>query len=156
MDWLAILFLLCFGILMIVVELLFIPGTTIFGIVGVLSLASGVFYAFEVFGQNIGIIVLLSSVFLTGVAVLFSLRGKSWDRLSLKGNSDSRNNEGLKFDLKKGQIGKTISYLRPSGKAEFENVVWEVFAHDDSIESDVEVEITNIVNRKIFVKPIMK
>ena len=53
----------------------------------------------------------------------------------------------------RNNVGIAISYLRPSGKAEFDNSVYEVSSHDEFITSGTTVIVEKIDNRKIFVKP---
>ena len=66
----------------------------------------------------------------------------------MKSSVDSKFNDEKEINLKEGQEGVTISYLRPSGKAEFDNTEWEVSAHDEFIESGTKVIVEKIENRK--------
>lgn len=153
MDWVAVIGLILIGISLLIVELIFIPGTTIFGIFGFVCLLFGIYIGYENFGTSSGTIILVSTLIVSIILVVYSLRSKSWDKFALKSSSKSRFNEEEKINLEPGQEGEAISYLRPSGKAEFDNKVWEVFAHDEFITSGTKVIIEKIDNRKIFVKP---
>lgn len=153
MDWFGILGLIVLGIILLIVELIFIPGTTIFGIFGFACLIGGLYFGYSEFGSGTGSLILLGTLIFSGAVVVYALRGKSWEKFALKNSSESRFNDEKKINLKPGQEGKSISYLRPSGKAEFENSEYEVFAHDEFISSGTDIIIEKIVNRKIFVKP---
>jgi membrane-bound ClpP family serine protease len=153
MDWLAVIALIGVGLILLIIEVIFIPGTTIFGIIGLVCLAMGIFMGYNTFGTGTGSIILIVTLIFSTVLIIYSLRGKSWEKYALNTNSDSRFNDETKITLEVGQEGKSISYLRPSGKAEFDNKDWEVFAHDSFIESGKPVIIEKIENRKIFVKP---
>lgn len=153
MDWVGVIGLILIGISLLIVELVFIPGTTIFGLVGLGCLLFGIYLGYDSFGPVRGSIVLGSTLFVSVVLVYYSLRGKSWERFALKSSIDSHFNDENEINLKVGQEGKAISYLRPSGKAEFDNSEWEVFAHDAFITSGTTIVIEKIDNRKIFVKP---
>lgn len=153
MEWLSIIVLILVGIAMLIIELIFIPGTTVFGILGFAGLLSGVYLGYANFDATTGTIILVSTLLLSGIAVFYSLRSKSWDRFALKTNSDSKVNEETEINLETGQEGIAISYLRPSGKAEFDGKFWEVFSHDEFIESGTAIVIEKIEKRKIFVKP---
>ncbi len=153
MDWVAVIGLILIGISLLIVELIFIPGTTIFGIFGFACLLFGIYMGYENFGTSTGTIILISTLISSIALITYSLRSKSWDRFSLKTSSESRFNDEQKINLEPGQEGKAISYLRPSGKAEFDEKEWEVFAHDEFITSGTTIIIEKIDNRKIFVKP---
>ncbi|MEQ8520071.1 MAG: NfeD family protein [Cytophagales bacterium] len=153
MDWAAVIGLILIGISLLIVELIFIPGTTIFGIVGFACLLFGIYMGYENFGTSTGTIILISTLLVSIAFVVFSLRSKSWDKFALKSSSVSRFNEEQKINLQVGQEGVSISYLRPSGKAEFGDLEYEVFAHDEFITSGTRIVIEKIDNRKIFVKP---
>jgi membrane-bound ClpP family serine protease len=153
MDWAGVIGLILIGISLLIVELVFIPGTTIFGIIGLACLLFGVYLGYAQFGSTTGSIILGSTLFVSAILVYYSLRGKSWERFALKSSVDSHFNDENEINLEVGQEGKAISYLRPSGKAEFNNKEWEVFAHDEFIKSSTTIIIEKIENRKIFVKP---
>lgn len=153
MDWLGIIGIIIVGIVLILIELIFFPGTTIFGIFGLVCMGIGIFYGYDQFGSSTGNYILAGSALLTGTIILYGLRGKSWDKFALKSKSESRFNDQVEINLNVGDEGKSISYLRPSGKAEFNSEEFEVFALDEFISSETPIVIVKIDNRKIFVKP---
>jgi membrane-bound ClpP family serine protease len=53
-EWLTILLLIVAGLSLLLVELIFVPGTTIVGISGGLLVTFGVIKAFNEFGQKVG------------------------------------------------------------------------------------------------------
>ena len=154
MEWIIVLALISVGLILIVVEIIFVPGTTFVGITGLISAIIGVYFSFVYFGSSIGFGFLLFSAVLFGVALYFGFRGKTWDRFSLKSSIRSKVNEGLTAKLQIAQRGTALSSLRPVGKAEFDGKTYEVKTHGDYIDSGTEVEIIKIEQNSIYVEPI--
>lgn len=154
--WLAIIILLIIGILLIITELIFIPGTTIFGIGGLLLTAAGVIMAFVNFGSGPGFTVLGISFLVLLVLLLISFRSNTWDKLSLKSANTGRVNEEVKNNLWKGDQGITLSALRPGGKAEFNDITVEVSTLGQYLEAGTQVRIIAIRDQRIFVEAVEK
>lgn len=154
--WLAIIILLIIGILLIITELIFIPGTTIFGIGGLLLTAAGVIMAFVNFGSGPGFTVLGISFLVLLVLLLISFRSNTWDKLSLKSANTGRVNEEVKNNLCKGDQGITLSALRPGGKAEFNDITVEVSTLGQYLEAGTQVRIIAIRDQRIFVEAVEK
>lgn len=154
MEWITVLALISFGLILIVVEIIFVPGTTFVGITGLISTIIGVYFSFVFFGSSIGFGFLAFSMVLFAFALYFGFRGKTWDRFSLKHSIRSKVNEGLTSDLQVAQRGVALSSLRPIGKAEFEGKSYEVKSHGDYVESGTAVEIIKIEVNNIYVQPI--
>ena len=55
-----------------------------------------------------------------------------------------------------GAKGRTITYLRPNGKALFGKKKLEVYSLGEYIEKDTSIEVIKVSSSKIFVKPIIK
>ena len=56
MDWISVILLLFVGIVLVVVEIIFVPGTTIVGIIGTALMCFGVIIGYSKFGAQIGTI----------------------------------------------------------------------------------------------------
>jgi membrane-bound ClpP family serine protease len=65
-------------------------------------------------------------------------------------------NEGMLDTLNIGDEGKTISTLRPIGKAEFRNRQYEVKTGGDYVDTGTPVRITLIHSNQIIVEPTNK
>jgi membrane-bound ClpP family serine protease len=154
-EWLTVIGLITLGALLVMVEIILIPGTTLVGIAGLLFNLAGIYFGFEYFGTAVGFIIL--GVALTGnvFLVMYSFRMKAWERFSLKNKADSRVNEGIHSALKIGQKGISLSALRPVGKAEFEGKTYEVRTIGPYMDRGVELEIIKIEPDRIIVQPII-
>ena len=154
MDLFIVLALVLFGLGLILVEVIFVPGTTFVGITGIISAIIGIYLSFVYFGSGVGWWVMFLTSLLFAAALYLGFRGKTWDRFSLKSSIRSKFNEGLTTGLQVAQRGKALSSLRPVGNAEFDNKIFEVRSHGDYIDSGTNVEIIKIDGNIIYVKPI--
>lgn len=153
-DWLSIILLVVVGLILIYLELIFVPGTTILGLIGLVISGIGIYMAFERHGATSGSILLVSSLALTIGAMVYSFRSKSWDKFSLKTKNEAKVNanytEGLQIEMR----GVATSDLKPIGNAEFDNKAYEVSSHGHLIESGEQVKIIKISGNKIIVESI--
>ena len=153
LDWLSVSLLITIGLLLIMIELIFVPGTTIVGIAGLACLAAGVFLSFQFFGPNVGwVVMIVCSVSGFGILV-YGLRSKAWEKFSLKRALDSKVNEEYPLNLEIGQVGQAISALRPMGNAEFGSKVVEVSSHGNYVKTGQKIQIVKIDNKKVYIEP---
>lgn len=150
--WTIIILLLLIGLALIVIELVFIPGTTVVGILGVVFAAASIVISYKHFGSDTGFSILVFATIATLATLIYSLRTGVWSRLSLKTSITSKVNEGLNDNLKVGDIGKSLSTLRPIGKAEFEAKQYEVKTSGEYIESGIAIRIKEIHSNQIIVE----
>jgi membrane-bound ClpP family serine protease len=148
----AILIILFLAILLMIAEVLVVPGVGFVGIFGFLLLLFSVYLAYER-SMNTGHLVLAVGAFSSVGILILSLRAKTWERVSLKttlaGRSNSDNYEEL-FQV--GEIGKTTSRLNPVGNARIKNKLVEVTSFSEFVDQNVEIEIVQIEANKIIVK----
>ncbi|MEL7006458.1 MAG: NfeD family protein, partial [Bacteroidota bacterium] len=140
------------GILLVVAEVIIVPGTTLVGILGLLAIGLGIYLSFEYFEPSTSWWILGGSLLAFGVTVFYGFKSKTWERFSLSGAIESKVNEGLTTSLKAGDVGVAISALRPVGKAEFENKEYEVKSFGEYIEDGTEIVIVKIEINNIFVE----
>lgn len=140
------------GLLFIILEILVIPGQGVFGILGLIILAIGIWQTYDSIGTTEGHIVLASSFVLSILSLVISLRSNTWNRFTLKSEIDGKVNTFDEKVFKVGDVGKAISRLAPAGKALFNDEFIEVHTHGDFIDPNSDVEIISIDHNKIFVK----
>jgi membrane-bound ClpP family serine protease len=153
MDWFTVIALLALGILLLIVELIFVPGTTFVGLIGLLLTLAGIWTAYSTLGTNTGHVVLGLAVMAGALAVFYSIRGKSWNRVALKEINDAHVNQKPEL-LTVGQTGKAVSALRPSGTANFEEGRYEVHTRGEYLPAGTPIQIIRIVNNKVTVEKI--
>ncbi len=153
MEWLAVISLILVGIVLIIVEIIFVPGTTIVGILGFGMIVGGVVMSFNSFGTRTGYAVAGGTVVATAIVLIWSLRTKPWKKLSLQSAIDSRVNEGALDSLTVGEEGVAISALRPSGKAEIGGRMYEVTTLGNFTDAGTPVKVIRISANQIVVEP---
>lgn len=154
MDWITVISLVVIGIVLIIVEIIFIPGTTIVGILGFLITAIGVVLSFVYFGKTAGWLVLGGSGLVSGSMLYWSLRTNIWSRFALKSTISSKVNEEVKGHVAVGDEGHTTSSLRPMGKAEFRGQQFEVTTLGNQVPPGSRVKVVSISNHHIIVESI--
>lgn len=140
------------GLLLLFAEILLIPGVGFAGILGLVSLGGSCFYAFNQMGGTVGAIVTAVNVALVVGLSIYVLRAKTWKRLSLDTNIDSK--AVADTGLAVGDRGVTVSRLAPMGSARFDTELIEVKALEGFVDLEVEVEIVLMEDGKIYVKPV--
>jgi membrane-bound ClpP family serine protease len=153
-EWLAVILLIFFGLGFIIAEIIFVPGTTLLGLFGLIFTIIGVIISYISFGAGIGTIVLIVAGTIGVGALVYSLKSGVWEKFALKGSIDSKVNEGDKEDLQVGEEGITVSSLRPMGKGEFKDRIYEVTTLGNFLTADTKIRIVSLKNNKIIVEPI--
>lgn len=147
-----ILVIILLGLLLIFFEMFVIPGTALFGILGGIAMLAGVALMYSYYGSKWGNI----TAGVTGVALVFAVfagfKVIQSNRIAMKAEIKSKVNVLDKHELIVGEKGKTVSDLRPGGKAIFADNRIDVYSEGEHIQRESEVEIIKITNHKIFVK----
>lgn len=152
--WMIIATLILAGIVLIIAEIVFIPGTTVVGLLGAAFVIGGVIFAYKQYGNETGFYILLGTGVVTGVAVYFSFRAGTWSKVSNKSAIKSKVNEGLTAHLNAGEEGITVSALRPMGTADFHGKTFEVKTSGEYVANAVRIKIVKIRVNDILVEPI--
>jgi len=151
-DWIIISLLILGGIALIIIEIIFVPGTTIVGVLGLALGGYGIYQSYQLYGNSTGHMVFGISAVLTVAATVYSFKSDAWKRLALKGSIDSKVNENMTRHLSVGQEGTTVSSLKPIGKAAFQDQEFEVASMGNFVEENKGVKIIKIERNKIFVE----
>ncbi len=152
MEILILSSLLGIGLILLMVEVLFIPGTTVVGILGFLVSLAGVAYAFMTFGYDTALWITGVTAVLNLIAVWYGFSSGVWNKFSLKTAITGGAFDDRTLGLSLGMKGKTISDLKPYGKISVGDRIFEVKSEEGFIEVGKEVEIIKIENNKISVK----
>ena len=150
----GIAFLILAGLILIIAEVVFVPGTTFVGVIGLLLTIVGIFLVFDEYGDTAGFITVGASSLVSVAAIVYSFKSNSWERFSLKTTSKSKVNDDDLISFQVGENGKTVSDLKPIGKAEIFGKIYEVRSRGEWIGAGQEITVTKIDNKRIFVEPI--
>lgn len=142
------------GILLIIAEILLIPGFFITGLLGLASVTASCFFAFDRFGQTGGIITIAVNIIVTLAAILLSMRGKTWDKVALTAQIDSRTDSNPEDKgIVAGCGGVTVTRLNPMGKVLINDHIVEASAENGIIDENTPVEVISTESNRIYVKP---
>lgn len=153
-EWSTVISLVVFGLILVVAEVIFVPGTTVVGVIGFCFLVVGVGLSFKYFGSEVGWVMLASTSVASGGLLYFSFTTNVWSRFSLKSAIKSKVNEGELDQLEVGMEGTAISALRPIGKAELNKQIVEVRTNGDYLDSGSRIRIIKIASNQIIIEPI--
>ncbi|MDR0738301.1 MAG: NfeD family protein [Prevotellaceae bacterium] len=141
------------GIMLLLLELLVIPGFGITGILGIAALIGGIVLSYTSIGTTAGHLTLFLSLAGCGVALWIIMRSKTWNRISLKTNIDDKvdvlpEQKGIKT----GDSGIALTRLAPMGKIRINNVDVEATSREGIINTGQTVAVVKIDGTKIIVK----
>ena len=151
MEILVLSTLLLIGLILLIVEILFIPGTTVVGIFGFLVSLAGLAFAFLNFEYSVAIWITGGTLVINFAAVWYGFSSGIWKKFSLKSTQSGGAFDGRTDGLEVGMKGLAVSDIKPYGKASFNEIWVEVKSESGFIEVNTPVTITKIENNKISV-----
>ena len=146
--------LLLLGILLLLLEILFVPGTTIVGVGGIILLAIGIYLSYAYLGTIAGHISLASCVVVVILSLAVLLKGNTWKRMALDSSIDSRSLVNMSTQVTVGDRGVTVSRLNPMGKALFGEKMLEVTSDGEFVDEAKDIEVVKVEQNKIKVKTV--
>ncbi len=142
------------GLILLLLEILVIPGTGVAGIVGFGLIGVAIWQAFAHHGPVAGVVTVAITVVLSVAMIYWALKSKTWKKISLNDRIDSKVNVVDQEKIKAGDKGITVGRLAPMGKAEFNGNYYEVKTYGDFLDPDTPIEVIKIEFNTIYVKPI--
>ena len=156
MDILVTVLLDIYATVLLVVEVVFIPGFGFTGFAGLVAMAGSIFYAFAQIGNAAGWITILVMGMVCISLFLWALYGNSLDKVALNKNIDSTVRDNDVSTLRVGQRGVAKTRLALIGEALFDGRVFEVKSESGFIDEDDEIEIIRISGDTLFVAKVGK
>lgn len=155
------------GILLLLLELLVIPGFGITGISGIILILMGIFLSLvkhplsmpaaqlnrAVYTLSFAII----STFVVGViAWKFLPKSSLFKRIVLSSAETKKQGfqSAASLDIYLGKTGKALSALRPSGRASIEGKSLDVITEGEFIDKDRNIQVIKVEGSKIIVKEV--
>ncbi len=142
------------GLLLLVLEILVIPGAGVVGLVGFGLMVAGVWLSYTSIGTTTGNVVLLSTIGLNIAGVVLAIRSKTWNKAMLNTENTGRVNLIDSEKIKVGDQGITVSRCAPMGKVLINGEYIEVSALSEFIDQNTKVEIIKIQGNKVYIKQI--
>ncbi len=152
--WSVIIVLILIGFLMLLLEILVIPGTGIAGILGVGLMIAGVYVAYRDQGMVAGHLALSVTLAINLVGLVVALRSKTWKKATLKTEIKGKAGQNVQADIQVGDLGITVSRCAPAGTAEINNQLLEVTTQSQFIDPDKKIEVIKVSGNKIIIKQI--
>lgn len=147
--------LIIFGFLMILVEIILVPGVGIAGIIGTICLMAGIFLLGREHGAMNAFLTFVGSVVVIVLIFIGFFRSPASRWLVQKDMMKAKNVD--ESPLSVGMTGKTTTPLYPTGRAEFligdNKKEFDVIANGEFIEQAVDVEIHRVEGNRVFVDP---
>ncbi len=144
--------LIVFGIALLVLEILILPGL-IAGIIGALFILFSLSWIFTKYGSAAGIYASVATGIVTTLILYFALRSKMWKRFTLTTSlRDNKMNVLDNVDINIGDTAITLSALRPMGSVMIGDKKLEAQTNGELITANSEVIIINILPDKVIVK----
>lgn len=140
------------GVICLILEM-FEPGFGFFGGAGVVLMIIDVLILANNMVEGI---VLLAGVFLLVlvfviVMIILASYGVLPKKLVLKDKVISEKSFAPIPELHEGDVGETVTLLRPSGKAKFSEKIYDVVSNGEFIENGTEIVVLSITTNKITV-----
>ena len=151
-EWSIVILLVLLGLVLVIIEVIFIPGTTLVGAAGFVSMIIGIIFSFKYFGAETGWLTLAGSTAVSGIFLYLSFRTNVWKRFALKDSNDSRVNEIEVTKFVVGMEGIALSALRPVGNGEFGGNVAEVRTNGEYIGAAESIRIIKVNPNQIIVE----
>ena len=148
----AIILLILAGLVLLLLEVLVIPGTTVAGVIGFGLLGVGVYIAFDTYGTNVGIATIAATLIITIIVFITAFKSGTWSKLMLKSTIESKidNFEGKIPNI--GDEGTTLTRLAPMGKVLVNDVEYEAISQNSFIDPKSTVVVAGVESNKIIVK----
>jgi membrane-bound ClpP family serine protease len=148
----AIILIILLGLILLLLEILVLPGFGVAGILGALLMLVGIFFAYRI-NNTIGHLIFAGSFIASAGLIVLALRTKTWNRIMLKTEISGKVNT-LESDIKAGDRGITVSRLAPMGKVKIGDRFAEASAQGEFINENTMVEIVKVDGNRIVVKKV--
>ena len=152
MEVFIILALILAGLLLFIVEVFLIPGISIAGIASAICLLYAHYYAFDTLGPVAGFITLIASALSCVVIIVWFMRSKTMDKLSLKKTLDYKIDPLKGIRIRIGDKGTTITRLALIGNANINGNIIEVRSADGLIDENTPVYVERVVGGTVIVR----
>lgn len=153
MSAFSILALLLLGVIIILVEFFFVPGTTVVGFIGFVLSLIAIYFAYRDLGSLYGSVLLGGSILFLAVAMYISIKKETWKMFALNENIEGKLKKHT-VNVQVGDEGVTLSSLKPSGEARFGDQMLEVHSQGGFVDVNSKISIILVEDNKIYVKPI--
>lgn len=147
-----IILILFLGIVFLLLEIFIFPGVSVAGILGIVLLILGIFYAYDQ-SSLVGNSALISTLVITTMAIVLGFRYVAWRGVSLEKTLDDKLDMLKNKNIQIGDKATTVSRLAPSGSIKINGTIVEAKSKNGYVEEGKQVEIVKIYNNTLLVTP---
>ncbi len=152
MDILIFIGIILAGLILLIVELFLIPGTSIAGIAGSGFLIYANYYAFANFGLAGGYITAICTVIAGYILIRRFMKSKTLDKMALKKAIDSKVDNSAERSINPGDTGITTTRLALMGRASINGHDVEVKSCQGFMDEDTPVVVSRVQDGIILVE----
>lgn len=154
-----IIMLILIGIALLAVEVFVIPGFGVSGILGIASLITGIFLVTDSLLE--GLMFTVGALTVLGIMIYLSFRlprtRRLWKRFSLSTRQTAK--EGYvapkpQYEMYLGQVGISLTQLRPAGIGSFDGVKLDVVTEGGFIGLGTAIKIIGVEGTRIIVREV--
>ncbi len=154
-EWLLVLILIAVGFILLLIELLIIPGFGFTGLMGLLSLVVGSYIAYTKLNFLIGLITSLGSLVILILCLKLFPKTGLWKKLRLEKTESKKN--GFHSSAKDsntliGKEGVSLTPLRPTGIAVVGGRRIDVVTEGIFLPKDTKIKVINVEGNRIVVR----
>ncbi|MFH2138863.1 MAG: NfeD family protein [Candidatus Omnitrophota bacterium] len=155
--WLTIIGLFVLGFILILIEVIIIPGFGLGGILGAIAICAACYTAFSSLSPLAGGLLSLISIIVVIALVKLLPKTSVWKKTRLSLTEDKQKgyqNAPEEFKELVNKTGVSLTILRPSGTAIIDDQRYDVVADCEFIEKNKKIIVTEIEGTRIVVKEI--
>ena len=154
MDITIITLLLSLALLLLFVEIFFLPGVTVAGLGGLLCATGGIVYAYSEVSATAGHVAL--GIALASFSLLFYwlMRSKTIDKYSLQTNIDGKIISNDDLNIQVNDEGITLSRLNPMGKIKVNGIITEGTSITGFVSEATVIRVVQVTAGSVLVEPI--
>ena len=152
MDILIICILILAAVVLFLVELFVVPGISIAGILAGVCAVLGNYYAFAHVGIGAGILTLAVTAAASIGSLVWFMRSKTLDKLSLKTDIDGQVDRSAEQSVRPGDTGRTTTRLALIGYADINGRIVEVKSTGEFLDEHTPVRVARVVDGTVLVE----
>lgn len=136
----------------------FVPSAGVIGLLGGGMVVTGIVFTYLNYGRLAGSIFLLISAIIGPIILIlyFKLFPGSIIGRKLILKKELKNSDGFKagkiMEIKEGDVGMTLTKLRPVGSCIFKDEIVDVSTNGEFIDKDRKITVVEIVGNKVIVE----
>lgn len=154
MTALIIVLLIVFGVVLLLLEFLVIPGITLAAVGGVVMIVGGIYLSYDHYGSSIGHLTVLATLVFCAIVLVLVLKSNTWNKIMLKTEIDAKVDKLEENTVSVGDQGVCVSRLAPMGKVKINKIIVEAKSTGMYINEKTKVEVIGVIDKTVIVKPI--